>query len=300
MESSDLALLTALDALLDESSVTRAARRLGLSTPAMSHTLARLRERLDDPLLVRAGRSMILTPRAEDLKPRVRDALASAERVFEAPAELDLARLERTFTISLTDYVLMTLGDTVEATLATEAPGVCLRLLLNAVDDADRLRRGESDLAVGIYARLPPEVRTRTLLTDRLVCVVREGHPAVKRRITLKQYARLPHVQVAPRGRPGGYVDSLLEERGLSRRVARAVPFFGAALALAARSDYVLTVSERLARAHADDLGLRVLEPPLPFEPYTLSMVWHPRFDEDLAHRWLRGRMLEAAGDLAE
>lgn len=298
MESSDLALLTALDALLDESSVTRAARRLGLSTPATSHALARLRERLDDPLLVRAGRSMILTPRAEALKPRVRDALASAEQVFDDPGELDLSSLERTFAISLTDYVLMTIGETVESTLATEAPGVSLRLLLNAVDDADRLRRGDSDLAVGIYAKLPPEVRTRPLLTDRFVCVVREGHPQVKRRLTLNQYARLPHVQVAPRGRPGGLIDTLLEKRGLERRVARAVPFFGAALELAARSDYVLTVSERLAHARADELGLRVLEPPLPLPPYTLSMVWHPRFDADPAHRWLRETLLAAAATL--
>jgi len=300
MESADLSLLVTLDALLQEASVTRAARRLGLSTPAVSHALAKLRDRLDDPLLVRAGRAMVLTPRAEALRETVRDAVIHAERVFEPPEEVDLATVERGFTLCSTDYVLAVLGDGLDARVRAEAPGVDLRFLLNAVDDPERLRRGDADLAIGIYGRLPPELRTRPLITDRLVCAVREDHPVVSgRRITLKQYTRLAHVQVAPRGRPGGYVDALLAERDLSRRVARAVPFFEAALKLAAASDYVVTIAERYVRAHAGALGLKVLEPPLPFEPYTLSMVWHPRFDADAVHRWLRGCLLDAAGDIA-
>lgn len=292
MESSDLAALATLDALLAESSVTGAARRLGLSTPAVSHALAKLRERFDDPLLVRAGRAMVLTTRAELLRPRVVDAMASVARVFEAPETLDPSRLQRTFTVSVTDYVLAVFGPKLDAALEASAPGVDLRTIPNAPDDAERLRTGASDLAVGIYASLPPELKMRPIITDRLVCVVRREHPKVKRRLTLDQFVALPHVQVAPRGQPGGYVDDLLAERGLQRRVTRAVPYFRTGLEMVSRSDRLLTISERIVQLLASDLDLRILEPPLPLEPYALSMVWHPRLDADPAHRWFREQLL--------
>jgi DNA-binding transcriptional LysR family regulator len=293
MESSDLAALGTLDALLQEVSVSRAAQRLGLSTPAVSHALARLRERFGDPLLVRAGRGMVLTPRAEALKPRVRDAMSMASLVFEDEAEFAPDRMERSFTVAMTDYVLLVFGGALDARLRASAPGLRLRVVPNAVDDAARLRAGETDLAVGIYGELPPELKTRPIITDRLVCVVREGHPSVKRRLSLARFVELEHVQIAPRGRPGGYVDERLAERGLSRRVTRAVPYFQVALEMTAGSDRVLTVSERIARQLGPALGLRILEPPLPLEPFALAMVWHPRFDADAGHRWLRERLVE-------
>lgn len=294
MESSDLSALATLDALLQEVSVSGAARKLGLSTPAVSHALAKLRERFGDPLLVRAGRTMVLTPRAESLKPRVRDAVATAGRVFEPMEAFEPERLSRSFTLSMTDYVLVVFGGAFEERLRGAAPGLDLRFVPNTVDDGERLREGESDLAVGIYGNLPPELRSRPLITDRLICVVREGHPSVKNRLTLERFVELPHIQIAPRGRPGGYVDNLLETRGLRRRVARAVPYFQVALELAASSDYLLVVSERIAKQLGPRLGLRMLEPPLPFEPYTLSLVWHPRYDGDAAHQWLRSQLLES------
>lgn len=294
MESSDLSALATLDALLQEVSVSGAARKLGLSTPAVSHALAKLRERFGDPLLVRAGRTMVLTPRAESLKPRVRDAVATAGRVFEPMEAFEPERLSRSFTLSMTDYVLVVFGGAFEERLRGAAPGLDLRFVPNTVDDGERLREGESDLAVGIYGNLPPELRSRPLITDRLICVVREGHPSVKNRLTLERFVELPHIQIAPRGRPGGYVDNLLETRGLRRRVARAVPYFQVALELAASSDYLLVVSERIANQLGPRLGLRMLEPPLPFEPYTLSLVWHPRYDGDAAHQWLRSQLLES------
>lgn len=293
MEPSDLAALATLDALLQESSVSGAARRLGLSTPAVSHALNKLRERFDDPLLVRAGRQMVLTPRAEALRPRVRDAVSVAGRVFQAPEAFEPGRVERMFKISVTDYVLLVFGGGLDDAVREGAPGMDLRFVPNAVDDAERLRAGDTDLAIGIYGELPPELRTRPIITDRLVCVVREGHPSVRRKLTLERFTSLPHIQVAPRGQPGGYVDELLAERGLSRRVTRAVPYFQVALEMAARSDRVLTVSERIARLLGARLKLQVLEPPLRLEPFALSMVWHPRFDADPAHRWLRERLLD-------
>ncbi len=295
MEANDLAALNTLDALLQEASVTRAARRLGVSAPAVSHALSRLRERFDDPLLVRAGRSMVLTPRAEQLRPLVRDAMQVADRVFEVPVDFEPARLERRFVLSVSDYVLSVLGADLDARLTDAAPMIDLAILPNAIDDAEKLRSGETDLLVGIYGDLPPELRTRPLITDRFVCVVRADHPKVRRTLSLDRFVAMEHVQIAPRGRPGGYVDELLDERGLSRRVARAVPYFNVALEMTARSDRVLTVSERIARAVAPRLNLKVFEPPLPMEPFALSMVWHPRFDADPAHRWVRERLLDVS-----
>lgn len=298
IDTSDISSLITLDALLQEASVTLAAKRLGLSTPAVSHALAKLRDRLDDPLLVRAGRTMVLTPRAELLKEPVRDAVAMVTRVFEQAETFDPARLQRSFTLSLTDYVLFVLGDTLEVNLRTASPLLDLRYLPNAPDDPERLRRGDSDLAVGIYGKLPPELKMRPLITDRLVCVARHDHPELKRRLTLNKFCSLEHVQIAPRGRPGGYVDNMLMARGLTRRVARAVPYFHAALRLVSKSDYILTVSERIATGVADELGLKVFEPPLDLQSFTLSMVWHPRFDGDAAHAWLRDQLVLAAETL--
>jgi DNA-binding transcriptional LysR family regulator len=293
LEPNDLPSLATLHALLEEVSVSNAARRLGLSTPAVSHALARLRERFDDPLLVRAGRRMVLTPRAEALAPIVRDAIAAAGRVFAEEPDFSPERMRRQLTVSATDYVLLVFGAALDEVTRTKAPGLDLRFVPNAVDDAERLRAGTSDLAIGIYEALPPELRTRPIIGDRLVCVVRSGHPRVRRRLTLDQFLALEHVQIAPRGQPGGSLDDALAARGLTRRVARAVPYFRVALELVAHSDRVLTVSERIARALAPSLGLTVYEPPLRLEPFTLSLVWHPRFDADRGHAWLRERLVE-------
>jgi len=161
------------------------------------------------------------------------------------------------------------------------------------------LRDEGSSLAVGIYGELPAEMKTRTLLTDRFVCAVRKGHPRVGKRLTLEQFVDLPHVQVAPRGMPGGYIDDVLAERGLSRTVARAVPYFLTALQLVAETDYVLTISERIAKSHEEALALSVFEVPVKLRPYALSLVWHPRLDADHGHRFLREVFLAAAKEVA-
>lgn len=295
MQPGELALLVTLDALLQEVSVTRAARRLGLSTPAMSHALARIREKLGDPLLVRAGRGMVLTPRAAQLKPRVREVVAGAAEVLAPDQPFSARSLARSFTILATDHVLLVLGLELDRLVAEEAPGVDLRFAPNTPDDPAALREGAADLAVGIYGEMPPELRTRPLLTDRHVCLVREGHPDVGARLTIDQYTRMLHVQIAPRGAPGGYVDDVLRAQGRARRVARAVPYFVAGLHLVSGTEYVLTAPERVARAMAPRFGLRLVEPPLELRPYALSLVWHPRVDADEGHRWLREVLVRAA-----
>lgn len=299
MESTDLGVLVNLDALLQEGSVTGAARRVGLSTPAMSHALARIRLRLGDPILVRAGRGMVLTPRAEALKVRVHAVVNAARQTLEPERPFVPAELERSFVVHVTDYVLTVLGLVVDRILRAEAPLVSLRFVPNTANDAALLREGDADLAVGIYGELPPEMRNRRLLTDRLVCVVRRDHATVGKRLTLEQFVRLPHIQVAPRGQTGGYLDDVLRDRGQARRVARAVPYFLTALQMAAHTDYVLTISERVARQVAPGLGLRLLEPPVKLRPYALSLVWHPRFDADAGHRFVREVFTRAAQEAA-
>ncbi len=299
MESSDMGLLVSLDALLQEGSVTGAARRVGLSTPAMSHALARIRERLSDPILVRSGRGMVLTPRALALKDQVHSVVTEARRALAPERPFVASELARTFAVHASDYVLTILGTSVDRILREEAPNACVRFVPNTPDDPALLRDQGSDLAVGIYGDLPQEMRSRQLLTDRFVCVVRRGHARAKKRFTLEQFVGIPHIQVAPRGKPGGYLDDVLAERGLSRTVARAVPYFVTALQLAAATDYVLTISERIARHFAEPLSLTILEVPVKLRPYALSLVWHPRFDGDAGHRFLREIFLRAATEAA-
>ena len=299
MEPADLNLLVSLDALLQEGSVTGAARRVGLSTPAMSHALARVRERLGDPILVRSGRGMLLTPRALELKDPVHDVVAEAKRALAPARPFVAAELSRTFVIHATDYVLTMLGGALDRIVRTEAPNVCLRFVPNTTDDAAAVRDRDSDLAVGIYGELPEEMRMQQLLTDRFVFVVRREHPKIGKRLTLEQLVALPHVQIAPRGKPGGYLDDVLRQRGLTRNVVRAVPYFLTALQLVAETDYVLALSERLARRYEGALGLRTLEPPIALRPYALSLLWHPRLDADPGHRFVREALLRAAREVA-
>jgi len=298
MESRDLSLLLTLDALLQEANVTLAARRLGLSTPATSHALARIRERLDDPLLVRAGRRMVLTPRAEELRPQVRSLVEDATRVLTAAVPFSPRELERSFTIFTTDHVLLVLGPALDRILRTESPGVSLRFLPSVMEDWIPLRDGVADLSVCILGHFPSEFRTRQLFTDRFVCVVRADHPRVGKRLTLDEYLALEHIVVSPLGRPSS-VDAALAERGHARRITRVVPFFTSGLLMAATTDYVLTVSDRSALALADTLPVRILEPPLPLAPYSLNLLWHPRLENEPANRWLRDVFVRAAAEAA-
>lgn len=291
----DLNLLIALDALLQAHSVSGAAARVGLSTPAMSHALGRLRRRLDDPILVRAGQGMVPTPRADALRDPVHELVSAARGMLEPTPDFDPRTTDREIRIRASDYVLSTLGTELDRRVARSAPRVRLRFLPNTPQDPSEIRDGTVELAIGVYRDLPPECRIQTLFEERLVCVVRRDHPTIRARISLDQYAEADHVQIAPRGRPGGYVDALLAREGRHRRVARAVPFFLSAMQLAAQTDYVLTVPERLARGWATRFELRVLEPPLAFEPYGIVQLWHPRNHDDPTHQWLRGHVVDAA-----
>jgi DNA-binding transcriptional LysR family regulator len=301
VQSPDLNLLIALDALLQEGNVSRAATRVGLSTPAMSHALARLRAQLGDPLLVRAGQRMVPTPRATDLKDRVH-ALAQEVRAVLAPAApADLRSVQRAFRVRTTDQFLTILNPALDRRLR-EAPGIAIHVMPVQREDAALLREGTIDLAIGVYdyspySELPSDLRIQKLFEDHYVSVVRRDHPTVGRTLTLEQYAELEHVQVSVRGPPGGYVDELLAAQGHKRRIVRAVPYFITALELVAQTDYILTLAVRYARRMAPRFDVKLVQPPrsLGLEPYQVSQIWHPRNDRDAAHRFLRDAVADAA-----
>ena len=294
----DLNLLAVLDAILETQSVGRAAERVGITKPAMSHALTRLREQIGDPVLVRAGQEWHLSERAAAMRERVREIAEGARAVLSREESFDPNTSTKEFRVHATDHMLALVGSGVGSALAHEAPTCLLRFLSIQVDDASPLRSGNVDLALGVFGDLPPEFRTQSLFQERFACVVRKGHPAVKGKLSLQSYLALKHVLVAPRGRTGSPVDEALAERGLSRSVTRFVPYFIAALDIVSRTDCVVTISERLAEAYAGRFGLQVLKPPIALPPYTIQQVWHPRVDADPSHRWFRKLVARVSGEL--
>jgi DNA-binding transcriptional LysR family regulator len=292
MDRPDLNLLFALDVLLAEGSVARAGRRLRLSPSAMSRALARLREATGDPLLVRAGRGLVPSPRALELRERVSQLVHDAEAALRPASKLNLGQLGRTFTLRASEGFVENFGATLLARVAEEAPGVRLRFLHKLDKDSGPLRDGSVDLETGVVDRnTGPEVRARALFRDRYVGVVRTGHPLSEGEITPSRYAAAGHVHISRRDNDNGPVDDALAGLGLEREIVTIVGGFSAALALARASDLVATVPER----HTGNLcaGMHRFAIPLPIPQFVVSMLWHPRLDVDPAHRWLRGCVRE-------
>jgi DNA-binding transcriptional LysR family regulator len=288
MPKPDLNLLVTLDVLLAEGNVARAARRLKLSPSAMSRALARLRTTTGDPLLVRAGRGLVPTPRALELRDRVSQLVQDAEAVLRPAEMLDLKQLVRTFTLRTSDGFVENFGPALIARVSEDAPGVRLRFMLKPDKDSASLRDGAVDLETGVIGDTTgPEVRTRALFRDRFIGVVREGHALRRRKITPASYAAGMHILVSRRGLDKGPVDEALKPLGLERKIATVVGGFSAALALARASDMIATVPER----HTVNLRTGMVSFRLPVDTpgITVSMLWHPRLDADPAHRWLRG-----------
>ncbi|MEM6454889.1 MAG: LysR family transcriptional regulator [Acidobacteriota bacterium] len=293
----DLNLLVALDVLLEERSVRGAAQRLHLTPPAMSHKLRRIRALVGDEVLVRAGRGMVATPRAEALVAPVRALIDQARTLLADPEPFAPATLRRAFRVVCTDHISTILLPRVEQILAEEAPDVDMYVCPVRPEMMDQLRTGDVDVAIRVVRSAPPpEMHVRTLFDDRHVTVARPGHPRVRGpKLTLAQYLAEQHVLVAPGGIPVGPSDALLAAQGLKRRVARTRPNFLAALWLVTESDALLTVSRRIVDATAARFPLTVLPTPLPVEDYSLSMLWHPRVDASVEHAWFRQVLLRAA-----
>ena len=293
MSIPDLNLLITLNVLLEEGSVARAAQRLHLSPSAMSRALARLRETTGDPLLVRAGRDLVPTPRALELRDRVGHLVHEAQAVLRPAEQFRLHELAQTFTVRSSDGFVENFGPALIARIGEEAPGVRLRFVQKTSKDSALLREGRVDMETGVIGEATsPEVRTRRLFGDRFVGVVRMGHPLTHGEITAQRYAGGKHVLVARRHTDVGPMDSALAPLGLTRSVVSIVGGFTAALALAGATDLVATVPER----HTGNLrsGLFTFALPVMVPEITVSLMWHPRMDADPAHRWLRGCIFDA------
>lgn len=293
----DLNLLLTLDVLLSEGSVAGAARRLHLSPSAMSRALARLREVTGDPLLVRAGRNLVPTPRAIELRGQVGPIVEGAKAVLRPAESLDLTRLSRRFVLRSSEGFTETFGPQLLALVAAQAPGVTLRFLTKPDKESAPLREGEVDLETGVIdAGTAPELRATPLFRDRWIGVVRGDHPLAAGPVTAETFLQASHIHILRRGLHSNEIDEAARAAGLERRIATVVSGFSTALSLVRDTDLIATVPER----HTQGLrrGLHGFDLPFGVAPFTISMLWHPRMDGDEAHRWLRGlvRAVCAAG----
>jgi len=300
MSEPDLNLLFALDALLTEKNVTRAARRLRLSASAMSRTLARLRTATGDPLLVRAGREMVLTPYAESIREQSKTVVHDARALLNpSPAAPDFATLQRTFRIRVNEAFVEAFGASLIAEVAALAPFVRLHFAANTAKSAEHLRNGSADLEIGVVEEMGPEIRVQALFHDRYVGVVRKGHPLASRaKVTIARYAAFGHV-VAPHGRQ--IIESLdagIAEAGFERTTVAIVPSFPAALAVARASDLVaLLPASFVTTLRAESADVHAFELPVKTDEFAISQMWHPRLENDAAHRWFRQLVLRVVRD---
>jgi len=298
MSRPDLNLLVTLDVLLTQGSVARAAQQLRLSPSAVSRTLARLRETTGDPLLVRAGRRLVPTPRALALRGRVGQLVQEAEAVLRPAEKLNLEQLVRMFTLRTSEGFVENFGPGLIARVGAEAPGVRLRFVLKPDKDSAPLRDGTVDLETGVVEKTTaPELRVQALFRDRYIGVVRKGHALSKGKITPARYATGRHIHVSRQGLEKGPIDEALAALGLDREIVTIVGGFVTAVGLARASDLIASVPER----HTGSLraGMHSFPLPVATPEFTVSMLWHPRLDADPAHRWLRECVRNACGSRA-
>ncbi|CDZ46490.1 LysR family transcriptional regulator [Neorhizobium galegae] len=294
MPDLDLNLLLALDGLLRERSVSGAARRLGLSTSAMSRTLSRLRTALRDPILVPAGRAMVATPHAEAIAEQVRSLTTAVQTVLSPQQDIEIREFRRDFTIRANEAFVLLHAARLSVAVTDAAPGIRLRFVPKPNKEIQPLRDAAIDLDIGVISGDGAELRGQTLFEDIFVGVARLGHPLFKATpITAERYAACGHVISSRRGHFAGPVDEALAELGLSRKVSLVVPSYPAVLAVAAASDLVGLVPRSYCQAGGAD-QTQMFELPVSTPGFSIAQTWHPRMDADPAHRWLRGLIFEA------
>jgi DNA-binding transcriptional LysR family regulator len=298
----DLNLLVALDALLSERSVTKAAARIGITQSAASHALSRLRRLTGDELLVRGRDGMVPTLRAEAMRAPLRRSLDEITSTLASPRTFDPSTARVRVFIGASDYSELVLLPGVMARLVREAPGIELRVLPVGHDPASELATGKVDVII-----MPAQsgddsqgLRGRQIFRDRFVCIARRDHPLAKKKtLSMPAFTTAAHALVSPWGTEGGHVDDALARLGQQRKVAIAVPHFLVAPHIIASSNLLLTMAERLATVVAEPLGLVVLSPPpeLELAGFTNSLLWHERTHEDPARRWVREVIVAEATD---
>ena len=289
LRSIDLNLLAVFDAIAAEGNLTRAAKKLGMSQPAMSNALARLREALDDPLFVRTGRGMESTPRARLMAEPIRQALDLMQNSLRLDSAFDYASSKRTFTVAVEDYGEAVIMPRFMEWLNRVAPGVRVRIRPepgNAL--LAEMKRGAIDMAMEYYRPRDDEFRAQPLMEDTLVSMVRQGHPLVGDNLSLEQYVTLAHVVIDSRSPRGPVVDRELKKLGLSREIALQVPHFLSMPLIVRTTDFVCTLPLRMARVYAEHFRLKVLKPPIDFPAIPVYLVWSKAMDADPGHQWFR------------
>lgn len=305
LQAIDLNLLLAFEALMDERHVTRAARRVGLSQPAMSNALTRLRRTFDDPLLVRTPSGMTPTPAAQALIEAVRAALSQLRRAIEEKPAFDPAASSRSFHVLTSDYAEIVLLAKLVGSLREQAGGVSIRVHRppNVFQPPTRTALSDSfDLAIGFFPdalSLDASVRSEVLFEEDNVCIASANHPSIKSRISIRQYAAARHAAVFYKSEGPGVIDTILAQKDLTRQLAVLAPHFASVPFIVAESDLIATVPRRLALCFHKALKLQVLPMPFTLPPFRLSMLWHERVDSDPAHRWLRELVISTAASLS-
>ena len=302
LESLDLNLLLVFDALATERSVTRAAAKVGLSQPALSNALARLRALFRDPLFERSAGQMQPTPRARQLLAPLSEAISKLREAFETQAAFRPDASDREFLIATNDYVDSLLLPRVVQRLQRDAPSIALRTVRTDylfLPPVERLQSGELDLALGFFGETPrpnPGLLSRRLITGRLVCILRTTHPRAGRQLSLRTFVETPHVRVMyPGNERQGSIDTILRSRGLSRRIAVTVPHYLTIPAMVAKSNLLGVVPEQMARRAARSLRLKIFDPPIALPDITVMMIWTERAQFDRAHRWFRECIVAAS-----
>ena len=286
----DLNLLVILDALLSEQHVTRAAERLHLSQPAVSHALARLRDLLGDPLLVRAGSGLVATPRALELIGPLAEALAQVQALL-APNAFDPGTAQRTFRLAMSDYGAAIVLPELVRTLRREAPGIDLQISHGSREGMlDAVLNGDIDLAAGVFPELPNELRSTPLFEERYVCLVDRASLGADGVLDLPTYLARPHVLLEMRGSGTPEIERALTALRERRRVAVSLPHWSVAPEFIRGTDLILTVAYRAVR-DIDERTLMVVPPPFPIPPFTFVLAWHKRRGGDQALNWLNGRI---------
>lgn len=296
MSSPNFNLLIALDALLAEGSVVGAANRLNLSPSAMSRALARLRKTTGDPLLVRAGRDLVPTPRAIELQDHVHRLAHEIEAVLRPAEELDLQNVERTFTLRTSDGFVENFGAEIIKLVRHTAPNIRLCFTQKTDKDSALLRKGLIDMETGVIeSTTSPELRAQQLFKDKFVGVVRKGHVLNTQKVTASRYAAGEHVHFSRSGTEKGSIDDALHTLGFRRNVITIVGNFAAAITLAKNSDLIASVPER----HTRNLRTDMFSFPLPVTTpqITVSLLWHPRFQADPVHQWVRKCIVSVCKD---
>lgn len=297
LASVDLNLLVVFSVLLDEASVTRAASRLGRTQSAVSHALDRLRETFRDPLFVRAGQKMIPTPRAEELRASVTELTARLHDLWVGAPPFDARTASRRFLTTASDYLQIVMIPPLVARLRREAPAITFEVHGPKSRLAERLARGDYDVAFTVALEDSPSLFSQRLFTDRFVCMVAADHPILQTKLDRAAYLELPHALISPLGGSSGYVDRALERAGERRRVAVVLPDFMVAPRVLPGTDLVLTLPARVARLF-EGPALRVVEPPIELPELKGHLVWHERLLRDSGAEWLREMAMAVAGEM--